>query len=139
MSEYSRRKMKMHEHLGAKCAVCDTEENLHIDHKDPSTKEFCVLSNWAISWERLVAELDKCQLLCADHHLEKSMAEGSLAAGHRYGEDNNFSKLTAQDVREIRAKYATQNYTYSALGAEHGVSRQTVRNIVLRRYWAHVE
>lgn len=78
MSEYERRKRKIHEHLGNCCCKCGKTENLHVDHKDHEDKSFNVMTNWAISWPRLLEELDKCQLLCYDCHKEKTLTEGSL-------------------------------------------------------------
>ena len=48
-------------------------------------------------------------------------------------------KLTAQDVLAIRAHYAKGGITYRALGATYGVTLQTIRAVVLRITWRHVE
>ena len=64
-----KRKAIMIEMLGGKCVDCGTTENLQFDHIDPSKKSFniaCVLS------ERMLAELEKCELRCGDCHLEKT-------------------------------------------------------------------
>lgn len=54
------------------------------------------------------------------------------------GERNNTSTLTDEKVRELRRRYAeVRNYT--KVGVEFGVHLETVRNVVLRRTWAHVE
>lgn len=81
MSEYRARRAKMLSYLGNKCVSCETSEGLHIDHKDHTTKSFEISACWALAWETIKAELDKCQLLCGKHHLAKSKAEGSLAKG----------------------------------------------------------
>ena len=64
-----KRKAIMIEMLGGKCVDCGTTENLQFDHIDPSKKSFnisCVLS------ERMLTELEKCELRCGDCHLEKT-------------------------------------------------------------------
>jgi hypothetical protein len=57
-----------------------------------------------------------------------------VARGERVGT----SRLTADQVRMIRAK-SEQGSTQAALAAEYRVSPVTIRNIVRRRYWRHVE
>tara|TARA_Y100001937_G_C7018424_1_gene284246 strand:+ start:44 stop:769 length:726 start_codon:yes stop_codon:yes gene_type:complete len=64
-----KRKAIMIEMLGGKCVDCGATENLQFDHTDPSKKSFniaCVLS------ERMLTELEKCELRCGDCHLEKT-------------------------------------------------------------------
>ena len=64
-----KRKAIMIEMLGGKCVDCGTTENLQFDHTDPSKKSFniaCVLS------ERMLTELEKCELRCGNCHLEKT-------------------------------------------------------------------
>lgn len=71
----------MIEYLGGKCARCGTTEALQIDHIDPKTKSFDISKNWARAWNLLVLELDKCQALCPEHHLEKSRLNKELRGG----------------------------------------------------------
>lgn len=44
-------------------------------------------------------------------------------------------KLTWEQVREIRAKFATGNYTKVGLGKEYGINHKTVERIVKRMIW----
>lgn len=71
---------KAHQYKGAKCEICGhtglpAEFDFH--HLDPSTKEFQISHPHTRSWEKMRAELDKCQLLCACCHrkveFEKTM------------------------------------------------------------------
>ena len=55
----------------------------------------------------------------------------------RYGSDNNKSKLTASQVREIRSRLA-DGEGQTALGREFGVSQAAVWYILHRRNWAHL-
>jgi len=61
--------------LGGVCAICETTENLQIDHIDWVYKEVPVNKMWSIAKVRFLAELEKCQLLCAVHHTQKSKAD----------------------------------------------------------------
>ena len=60
------------------CAMCGQQYehfNMQIDHIDPSTKlyDVCDLKNYKV--ETLLAELAKCQVLCALCHRRKSIIE----------------------------------------------------------------
>lgn len=59
-------------------------------------------------------------------------------ASRQRGAKNNNSKLTADDVRAIRARYAPGAVTLTSLGREFGVSREQIRKIVTRENWRHV-
>lgn len=53
------------------CEDCgfDDPRALDFHHKDPSTKSFPIGRDaWKVSWERLLAEVDKCIVLCANCH-----------------------------------------------------------------------
>jgi hypothetical protein len=59
--------------LGGECSKCGYNKNyaaLQFHHLDPSEKEF----NWGKlrlrSWNSILKELSKCQLLCANCHVE---------------------------------------------------------------------
>lgn len=70
--------------LGSCCKVCGSTSNLEFDHIDPSTKEFNISSAKALDGplERLFSEVDKCQLLCKKHHVEKTNKENSQRVPH---------------------------------------------------------
>lgn len=48
------------------------------------------------------------------------------------------SKLTENDVLELRSRYATGKYTFATLGRIYGVSYQTVQGIINKKYWKHL-
>jgi hypothetical protein len=54
------------------------------------------------------------------------------------GEFHPFHRLTAADVLAIRTRYAWGGITQAALASEYGVSEEHVRQIILRRKWAHL-
>lgn len=66
--------------LGGKCTICGSVEKLEFDHVDPREKCYEISRGIArhTSWEVLLLELAKCQLLCKSCHLKKSVEEGSF-------------------------------------------------------------
>jgi 5-methylcytosine-specific restriction endonuclease McrA len=58
------------------CLVCGTTENLQLDHINPEDKIDHRIWSW--KWERISAEVDKCQVLCETHHIEKSRKNGDF-------------------------------------------------------------
>lgn len=69
------RKIKFVLSLGGKCQQCGYDKNLSaltFHHRDPAQKTLKldrrIMSNYTM--ERLTAEVSKCQLLCANCHLE---------------------------------------------------------------------
>lgn len=66
---------KLTQILGNKCSHCGWEPTTDIEyaamdfhHIDPATKSFNVASNYLRAWDKLVAEVHKCILLCARCH-----------------------------------------------------------------------
>lgn len=56
--------------FGSKCRLCDSTDKLEFDHIDSRTKIDHKIWSWAR--HRIETELDKCQLLCAACHIEKT-------------------------------------------------------------------
>ena len=54
------------------------------------------------------------------------------------GEKNARSKLTEQQVREIREKYAKGNTTQKRLADEYGMERSGINGVVNRHNWKHL-
>ena len=106
VSDYSRRRKKMLDYLGGLCINCSTTENLQIDHKDATTKSFCVSKNWSIAWTRLAVELDKCQILCKPCHYEKSVAAGDVnVATHGTGGMYRHKKCRCEKCKAVNRSY----------------------------------
>lgn len=63
-------KQRAIEYLGGCCALCDYDNPVGLDfhHTDPADKDFEISSK--MSWEVIQPELDKCTLLCKNHHAE---------------------------------------------------------------------
>ena len=65
-------------YLGGRCCLCGRAVNDVVDlsgfefhHKDSRQKDFEIGRFMCISWDRLVPELDKCELLCSFCHRTK--------------------------------------------------------------------
>ena len=82
---YDRRHAYAIEKLGGKCVKCGSTDRLEIDHIDRTTVDRRMRRGrgnmWTASEERFQAELAKCQLLCHEHHLEKTKSEFSVPHG----------------------------------------------------------
>lgn len=58
---------------GKSCMECGSTEQLELDHIDPALKVSHRIWSW--SAERRNKELTKCQVLCTDCHLGKTVSE----------------------------------------------------------------
>ncbi len=69
-------------HAGGKCIRCGYNkypEVLEFHHKDSSQKKFGIGQNGLTrSWERVKAEIEKCNLLCANCHRETHVEQRLL-------------------------------------------------------------
>ena len=75
-------KHKLIEYKGNKCQRCGyskCEGALQFHHKDPKLKEFQLshinLNDTNFSFDKLLNEVDKCELLCANCHAEQHYLE----------------------------------------------------------------
>lgn len=61
---------------GKSCVGCGIQDNrvLEFDHIEPSTKSFGIARGIADtrSWENILIEIEKCQILCANCHKIKT-------------------------------------------------------------------
>lgn len=85
-ARYAAQKQEFINYLGDRCVKCGTLYDLTIDHIDPQKKEFTVSRLWARKdLPKVFKELDKCQLLCEDCHVEKTALEQAYEHGWRHG------------------------------------------------------
>lgn len=54
------------------------------------------------------------------------------------GEQHGLSKLTEQQVKEIRQKYIPHKYTMNKLATEYNVSKNNISRIIYRKTWTHL-
>ena len=76
------RKRQLVEARGGCCEDCGYHVSiaaLEFHHRDPGTKEF-TLGNFNGSWDKLLAEAEKCDLLCANCHRRRHNYRGSAEA-----------------------------------------------------------
>lgn len=81
---YTRRRNEWLVKLGGACVECGTVEQLEFDHIDPRTKEYSIAKILSGGSEaKVAAEMAKCQLLCHEHHLNKSRADRLAGLTHK--------------------------------------------------------
>jgi len=68
-------RIKCIEYLGGKCVKCGTTKRLEFDHIDRTTKKYTIAPRVTNNFDNLKEELNKCQLLCAFCHLNKTESE----------------------------------------------------------------
>ena len=72
--------------LGKACFDCGETDIrvLQFDHRDPLLKEFSIADTTkGCSWNRIIAEIEKCDIRCANCHIKRSTAQfGWFRGGH---------------------------------------------------------
>jgi len=110
---------RAHQLLGGECCECGAMEDLdnptlEIDHINPKDKLFEVATRISASEEKFLAELDKCQLLCHDCHMKKTISErGQKAAKGTHGTLSAYRyckcKLCKEAYSEYQKEYRRKN------------------------------
>lgn len=65
-------KKEMIKRMGGKCSKCGYNKSiaaLQFHHTDPLIKEFALMES-THSWDKFQKEAEKCELLCANCHIE---------------------------------------------------------------------
>ncbi len=98
--------------LGGKCVNCGSTDNLQFDHIDHGQKSFDVADRLAqYSWDRLLTEIEKCQLLCFVCHVEKSVIErGQSMAHHGTASMYQHYKCRCDLCRDANSKYNASHH-----------------------------
>jgi 5-methylcytosine-specific restriction endonuclease McrA len=114
-SEYMRRYMRQRYHqrreaaiklLGGKCSECPETKSLELDHINPRDKEFDLAKIWSCSSQKFWAEIKKCQLLCRQHHKEKTLRDrGQISAQGTHGTLSSFRYCKCPECKLAKAKY----------------------------------
>lgn len=110
---------------GKSCALCGSSGPLELDHIDASQKVSHRIWSW--SEARRSAEIAKCQVLCDDCHLDKTLAERD----HR-GANNPAATWTDEEVLRVHG-LREKGLTYAAIASMLGESRHAVRHAYTRR------
>ena len=110
-ARYHSRRIKAIESLGGKCALCESIEDLEIDHIDKKLKSFSIGARLASCPVGVYqAELAKCQVLCHDCHKEKSDREQSVEHGGGVsGKKNCLCDLCREKKREYTKEWRRVN------------------------------
>ena len=94
------------QYLGGVCNICKgTFDKYEFDHINPKSVSFRIAVGLAFNIDKLKSELDKCQLLCVDCHLVKTMKE----RGYSYTE-HGVSKYVNHGCRCEYCKVAWREY-----------------------------
>jgi hypothetical protein len=102
--KYEDRKREAQDHLGGRCVVRSTEVDLEFDHIDPGTKSFTITDRLdSAPWTVIEEELQKCQLLCAPHHLVKTT--GGRDARRQHGTLSSYRYCKCAPCRAAKAVY----------------------------------
>ncbi len=73
-------KIKLLRYLTGKgCSFCTEVDlrTLQFDHRDPDTKEHNITTmiNHGVSWTKVLNEISKCQILCANCHAKRTSTQ----------------------------------------------------------------
>lgn len=71
IARWTRIKIKAVAHKGGVCVACRVAypyPAMQFHHRDPEQKDVQWVKLRLRSWEKIVAELDKCDLMCANCH-----------------------------------------------------------------------
>jgi hypothetical protein len=73
--------------------------------------------------------------------LARGEGHGSHTHPERWarGEQNGLARLDADAVRAVRAEYAAGSASMKAIAARYGVHPDTIRSVVRRETWTHVD
>jgi 5-methylcytosine-specific restriction endonuclease McrA len=112
-TEYrKKKKMKAVNYKGGECESCGYKKSiiaLTFHHREPLFKEF-ELSGTGLckSWDKLVKELDKCQLLCVNCHYELHENEDKVRMQSNAREPTKYHKKLIHEINSRKlGKYAS--------------------------------
>lgn len=86
---------------------CSSVINLEVDHIDRTKKDSHRIWSW--SEKKREEELKKCQILCEEHHKEKTKKD--LGQGQKHGTHNSYVKYRCRCV-ECKKAHAVMNSKY---------------------------
>ena len=106
INRYNTRRAEFIEYLGGACARCGTSENLEFDHIDRTKKSFNISKVLVrMNYEKLREEVDKCQLLCTDCHIEKSREAKDLGNVDHGGGTTGKRNCKCEPCKAKKAEY----------------------------------
>jgi hypothetical protein len=97
-------------YLGGICIKCGSVNDLEIDHINPKDKDFNISHHADRKVEFLEAEIDKCQLLCHNCHMDKTIIERG-GQRVRCGTNTGYSQgCRCPLCKEAHSKYHKKHY-----------------------------
>lgn len=104
---YAERRARALRLLGGECAVCGAEIQLELDHIHREDKEFDFSKIWNRKLEVFDEELKKAQILCTEHHIEKTRKE--LSVGHGEGSSGK-KNCKCSECKKKKTEYMKKYY-----------------------------
>ena len=108
---------------GGKCSRCRSLKDLEFDHRDRTTRLFnlsgCHLDR---SWAKIIEELAKCDLLCAECHKLKTKEAGDNPGGVR-GAGRGSGRVPEHGTAHMYIQYGCRCRHCQYARAEHRVGR----------------
>lgn len=96
--------------LGGICVKCGSDENLQFDHIDKNSKSFDVSNKITYPRDIVLAELEKCQLLCEECHKTKSLHDlDKKAAKGTHGTLSSYRYCRCFECKEAKRAYAANH------------------------------
>lgn len=109
-NRYHKRKDIAKKLLGGKCVICGETKNLEFDHIDRTKKSFSISKGWSTSEKKFVKEVNKCQLLCQKHHIEKTIKDlGFKKAKGTHGTLSSYRYCKCDLCKKVHSEYM-KNY-----------------------------
>lgn len=127
----NRTKVRMLEAMGNSCQICGYDKcsaALEFHHIDPSGKEFTFATAMKnpSSWDKLVVELRKCVLLCANCHRELHYSSVSLS-GVESGFDERYAEYGTKEVVISLCPVCGKNKSINAVTCSVACARKRSR------------
>lgn len=108
--------------LVAQAFIPNPENKPQVNHKDGNKQNNCVDNlEWVTSKENI-----------------KHSWENKLNWSYK-GEDHKNSKLSEENVLNIRSEYKPFVCTHQMLATKYKISKHTVRDIIRRKSWIHLD
>lgn len=103
LRRYHKRRQEAIDYLGSKCSICESVDNLEIDHIDSNKKEIALDKLWSIAKHRYWKELEKCQLLCNSCHITKTIKDkGNKPAKGKHGTVSSYKYCRCEECKTAK-------------------------------------